>query len=116
MVKTVLLIDDNPDILLLITLMLKHHDFSVLTANDGDEGVRSFFSTKPDTVIVDIDMPKKNGYDVIREIRGASHDVKILICTAASCVKHIDGVDILRKPFSSSELYSKVCTDDKVST
>jgi DNA-binding response OmpR family regulator len=112
MARTILLVDDDPDILFLLKLALEKHNFVVITAMDGEEGIRLFLSAKPDMVITDVNMPKKNGYEVIAAVRASSPNVKVFLFTASPPVKKIDGVDILQKPLRFDELLRRVCRDD----
>lgn len=66
--KTVLVIDDEPEFLALIRQRLGAF-FSVLTAADGEEGLAAAFEKKPDLILLDILMPKLDGYGVVRRLR-----------------------------------------------
>ena len=65
----VLLVDDDPDIVETIQFSLEQEGFEVLTAGDGVEGLARARQEKPDLIILDVMMPKENGYRVARMIR-----------------------------------------------
>ena len=70
----ILLIDDDAQILdaLRVALALQWPDSAVTAASDGEEGLELFFEEVPDVVLLDVSMPDKNGWEVLREIRRVS--------------------------------------------
>ncbi|MCX8084168.1 MAG: response regulator [Calditerrivibrio sp.] len=80
--KTVLVVDDDPNIRLLLSDELWDRGYNVITAVDGDEALVSFSEEYVDIVILDIRMPKVSGIDVLRSIRNAKSAVPIIIYTA----------------------------------
>jgi len=77
----VLAIDDDPGITDLLALLLKPHGFEVITANNGEEGIRVIREQTPDVVILDLMMPGIDGWRVCTEVRKFSN-VPILILSA----------------------------------
>lgn len=109
----ILVIDDDPDIAQLLTIILKTHGFSIYHAFDGREGLKNVYELHPDLVILDIMMPELNGWEVCTRIRELS-DVPILMLTARSAESDLlrgfvlGADDYLKKPFSKAELEARV--------
>jgi len=83
----ILVVDDDPDIVQAIKLVLESRRYQVVTASNGDEGLDKIREEKPDLVILDLLMPKKDGFAVIRELKESPKYAKysnmpILILTA----------------------------------
>jgi DNA-binding response OmpR family regulator len=108
----VLVIEDDEDIALGISVVLARHGFDVAGAADGKEGLRAFHDTRPDLVILDIGLPALDGWTVLERIRDLS-DVPVLILTAfgqeADKVRGLDGGadDYVTKPFGNAELAAR---------
>jgi len=67
--EKILVIDDEQELLDLLKMSLELEDYEVVTALDGDEGLIKFKEHSPDLIICDIIMPKKDGYEVLKEIK-----------------------------------------------
>jgi len=80
--RKILLVEDNLELRNLYEIFLKHHKFDVVTAVDGEDGLRVAKQYKPDLVLLDIMMPKKDGFEVLQELR---HDPQYG-CTKAKIV------------------------------
>ena len=114
--KKVLVVDDEPDILEIIQYNLRNEGYEVATAGDGDEGLRLAKSFKPDLIILDVMMPRKNGMEVCRTLRAqdAYRDTLIIFLTALNDeLSHVKGLeygadDFISKPVSPKVLVSKV--------
>lgn len=110
---TVLVVDDEENIVNLIEYNLKKEGYSVLKAHDGEEGLNLALTKSPDLVILDIMMPKMDGNEVCRRLRTAS-DVPIIMLTAkADEVDTVIGLemgadDYVTKPFKIRELLARV--------
>lgn len=65
----ILVVDDDPDILDVVSTILESQDYEVVTARDGEEGLNKLKSEKPQVMILDLLMPKKDGFAVIRELK-----------------------------------------------
>ena len=81
MATKILVVDDDLNICDLLRLYFENEGYEVKTANDGAEGVTFFKMYEPDLVLLDIMLPKKDGWQVCREIRGMSN-VPIIMLTA----------------------------------
>ncbi len=111
--QKILVVDDEASIRRILETRLKMAGYNVVTAEDGEEAVDLFNKTNPDLVILDVMMPKMDGYGVTREIRRVS-DIPIIILTALGDVsERITGLelgadDYVIKPFSPKELEARV--------
>lgn len=86
--KTILVVDDENDIRALYKELLSKR-YKILSAKDGDEGLRMIFSKKPDLVILDIKMPKMNGLEVLRKTKSFFPTLPVVLCTAFSSYKTV---------------------------
>ncbi len=86
--KTILVIDDEADIRMLLTEEFGKN-FKVVTAKDGEEGLKQIFEKKPDLVILDIKMPKMNGLEVLRKAKAFFPTIPVILCTAFSSYKTV---------------------------
>jgi twitching motility two-component system response regulator PilH len=86
MSKTILLVDDSPTELKLMMAALGNKGYSIMTATDGEEAFALMGKVRPDLVVLDVVMPKKNGYQVCRQIKttAATKDVRVLLVTSKS--------------------------------
>ena len=112
-VQKILVADDEASIRRILETRLKMVGYDVVVAEDGEEAVEVFNKTNPDLVVLDVMMPKMDGYGVTREIRRTS-DVPIIILSALGDVsERITGLelgadDYVIKPFSPKELEARV--------
>lgn len=114
--KKILIADDEPDILEIISYNLSKEGYQVSTAKDGDEALAKAKMIKPDLIVLDIMMPKKTGVEVCELLRAkpAFKDTLIIFLTALSDeVSQIKGLetgadDYISKPISPKVLVSKV--------
>ena len=110
----ILIAEDDANIRLGLAAMLESEGYSVTSAGDGAQALRLFPQEKFDCVILDVMMPKMNGYDVCRELRLRDKRVPVLLLTAKS--EEIDKVvglklgadDYVTKPFGVHELLARV--------
>lgn len=111
--KNILVIEDEKEIVELLEVFLENAGYKVFSAEDGIAGIKTFRKEQVDLVLLDIMLPKLNGYDVCRAIRENS-DVPIIMLTALSDEEHqIKGYDLkvdeyVAKPFSISILLKKI--------
>jgi two-component system, OmpR family, alkaline phosphatase synthesis response regulator PhoP len=111
--KTILVVDDEPNIVALVRLYLEKDGFKVIAAGDGDEAIALHRRHGPELVIVDLMLPGRDGFDVCRAIRREA-DTPILMLTARSDdVDAIVGLelgadDYLTKPFNPRVLVARV--------
>jgi len=111
----VLVVDDDQRIrdALEIGIQLQWQDAKVLTAADGETGLDLFFNAEPDVVLLDVTMPRMNGFDVLKAIRQVS-DVPVLMLTARDDdVDQVRGLelgadDYIGKPFSHLALMARI--------
>ena len=114
--KKILIADDEPDILEIVGYNLSREGYQVTTAKDGDEALAKAKTVKPELIILDIMMPKKNGVEVCELLRAkpAFKDTLIIFLTALSDESsHVKGLetgadDYISKPISPKVLLSKV--------
>jgi DNA-binding response OmpR family regulator len=112
-VKTVLVVDDEPEIVRLVRDYLERAGFEVMTAATGAAALREFTRRRPDLVILDLTLPETDGLDVARSMRRAG-DVPIIMLTART--EEADRVaglelgadDYVTKPFSAREVVARV--------
>jgi len=80
----ILVVDDDPDIRMMLSTVLEAEGYSVITARDGVECLEMIREMRPDLLILDLLMPRKDGFAVVRELRESSEyaDLPILILTA----------------------------------
>lgn len=114
--QTILIIEDEIDIAELISFNLERHQFIAEKAHDGQAGIDKAYSIQPDLIILDLMLPKKDGFTVFKELRNdeRTKDIPILILTAkAQTEDRIAGLEIgaddyLTKPFSPKELILRI--------
>lgn len=110
----ILLVEDEPGLVLTVSDLLAGEGYEVETANDGDAGLEKALSRDFDLIVLDIMLPRKNGFEVCRELRQQGRDVAVLMLTAkAQVVDRVVGLklgadDYLTKPFDPSELLARV--------
>ncbi|MGN8225429.1 response regulator transcription factor [Gracilimonas sp. BCB1] len=114
--QTILVVDDEKDLLDLIEYNLKKEGFAVLKAENGEEGIKIAKEHKPDLVLMDIMMPKMDGMEAVETMR-ADDDLKsipIIFLTARSDEKtEVEGLDkggddYITKPISTTKLISRI--------
>lgn len=111
--KTILVSDDNPQINEILQKYLQSEGYAVVTAQDGQQALDLFFSHAPNLVLLDVMMPKVDGFAVCQQIRKVS-DVPILMITAkGEDEDRISGLDFgaddyIVKPFSTGELMARI--------
>src|SRR5690349_1107368 len=112
--KKILVIEDEPHIVLGLTDALEFEGFAVVSANRGKDGVHLARQEKPDAVLLDLMLPDTNGFKVCEELRRLDRFVPIIMLTARSQeVDKIRGLDAgaddyVTKPFSVGELIARL--------
>lgn len=112
--KKILIIEDDPDIVSLLEIHLKDHEYSLSTAFDGNKGLAMARANRFDLVILDLNLPGMDGLEICRVLRVEQKSTPILMLTARS--EEIDKVlglemgadDYLTKPFSVREFLARV--------
>lgn len=114
--KTILVADDEPNILKSIKLVLEEEGYEILTARDGEETLRLALNKRPDLIILDIKMPKVSGQEVHRRLKEnkKTEGLPIIILTAIGQEIperegwKLNGVDYITKPFSPYGIVERV--------
>jgi DNA-binding response OmpR family regulator len=112
--KSILVIEDEPDMVMGLRDALAFEGYEVLTAGEGEEGIRLARRHRPSLVVLDLMLPDLNGYRVCEEIRGFNPTVPIIMLTARS--QEADKLrgfesgadDYVTKPFSVAELLARI--------
>ncbi len=116
MTKKILIVDDEQNIVISVDFLMRREGFEVTVARDGEEGLAKIRNERPDLVLLDVMMPKLNGFDVCKAVR-EDHDldkVRIVMLTAKGRDAEIAkgaalGADAyIPKPFSTSALVARV--------
>jgi DNA-binding response OmpR family regulator len=111
---TIAIIEDDESVRRSLTLNLELEGFKVVTAGDGEEGILLINEAHPDLILLDVMMPKKDGLQACKEIRGAGISTPLILLTARSAeVDKVLGLDLgaddyLAKPFGMLELIARV--------
>ena len=120
----ILVIDDDPDIHMAVKSVLESKAYQVITALDGDEGLRKVVDERPDLIILDVIMPGKTGFEVCRELKtGPKYhffsEIPVLLLTVYPDDREkmhlsmregmlMEAEDYLHKPFDPTELLNRV--------
>ena len=112
----VLVADDDEDVRELVVFRLARAGYEVVTAADGEEALEVAFSRRPQVCVIDVMMPKLNGYEVTERLRASEElaDVAILLLTASVEEPSVEkgfaagADDYIKKPFSPAELVERV--------
>jgi DNA-binding response OmpR family regulator len=114
--KRILIVDDEPNIVISLEFLMKREGFEVAVAGDGETALRLLAEQQPDLVLLDVMLPKKSGYEVCQAIRGnaAWQATKIILLTAKGRETEMAkgmalGADTyMTKPFSTKDLVTRV--------
>jgi DNA-binding response OmpR family regulator len=112
--KNILLVEDDPNLGLVLNDFLKMEGFNVTLARDGEKGLEAFTSSEYDLCLLDCMMPKMDGFTLATKIRKSNQDIPIIFLTAKSLkedkLKGFDlgGDDYITKPFDEDELVRRV--------
>ncbi|NDV03030.1 response regulator transcription factor [Rhodococcus sp. IEGM 248] len=110
----VLVVDDEPNILELLSVSLRFQGFEVATASTGAEGLDTARTFRPDAVILDVMMPGMDGFGLLKRLRADGVDAPVLFLTAKDAVEDkISGLtlgadDYVTKPFSLEEVVTRL--------
>jgi OmpR family response regulator RpaB len=113
--EKILIVDDEPNILHILGTRLRLKGYSILFASDGKEALAVFIKETPDLVILDIMLPRLDGYEVCRQIREFSQVPIIMLTALGNVSEKILGLelgadDYIVKPFSPKELEARIKT------
>ncbi len=112
--KTVLIVDDDYDLVEGIRMVLERQGFRVIRASNGQEGKAAIYNQRPDLVILDMMMPRMGGYPVLEHFKGKADAPPIIMITANEGSRHkayaeyLGVVDYIRKPFAMERLLDTV--------
>jgi len=116
-VKSILCIEDEPEMIDLIRLILTRRGFEVRGANGGKEGLEAIRAKRPDLILLDLMMPDMDGWEVYQQMKANEQmrDIPVIVVTAkAQSINKVLGLhiakvdDYIAKPFSPQELMSSV--------
>ena len=111
---TILLCEDDENLGMLLREFLMAKGFSVDLFPDGEKGYKAFLKGKYDLCVLDVMMPKKDGFTLAKEIRGVNSEIPIVFLTAKNMKEdvlegfHLGADDYITKPFSMEELVSRI--------
>jgi DNA-binding response OmpR family regulator len=116
MPKEILIVDDEPSIVVPIQFLMEQQGYSVLVAENGEDALDAIYKYKPDLILLDIMLPRIDGYEVCEIVRlnPEYRDIKIIFLTAKGReVEIAKGLALganayITKPFSNTELVAKV--------
>ncbi len=112
--KTVLIVEDEKNIVDILCFNLQREGYATLEAYDGEDGLEKARSERPDLILLDVMLPKMNGFDVCRTLRKSRNNVPVVILTAREeetdkvLGLEIGADDYITKPFSMRELIARV--------
>ncbi len=114
--KRILIVDDNQDILLVVSRRLQSWGYEAFTAENGEEGLRIAQEQRPDLILLDIMMPKMKGRDVCARLKAnpKTQGIPVVFLTALQMADHIKaGIDLgaddyIVKPFRPAELKERI--------
>jgi DNA-binding response OmpR family regulator len=112
--RTILLVDDNPEVVSVLRLLLERRGYRVVAAADGNAGLAAAEREAPDLVIVDMMMPLKSGFLVLEKLKGRPKALPVIMITANEGSRHkayaeaLGADDYLQKPFANERLLESV--------
>ncbi len=114
-IRSILLVEDDPSFGNVLTMYLEAKGFKVFLANDGDEALKLFYSKESfSLILLDVMMPKRDGFQIAQELRSKSYNIPIIFITAKNLQEDIlqgfkhGADDYLIKPFSMEELLARM--------
>jgi DNA-binding response OmpR family regulator len=114
--KKILLVDDSETVLMVERVMLSRMPYDLIVARDGDEALERALGDKPDLILLDVMMPGRNGFEVLKQLRAtdATRELPIIMVTTRSEGENVESgylhgcTDYVNKPFTAHELLTKV--------
>jgi CheY-like chemotaxis protein len=106
--QLILVVDDNPDVRLALATLLQDEGFEVAEASDGDVGLEAARERKPDLILLDLMMPRVDGFETLRELKKDENlaDVPVVVLTARrgsedmTLARALGATDYLNKPWN----------------
>lgn len=116
MSKRILIVDDEPNIVISLEFLMKKEGFEVAVATDGDEALAQVAAFNPDLILLDVMMPRKSGFEVCEALRGDPSRAGVLIVMLTAKGRDTEvakglaiGADAyVTKPFSTKDLLARV--------
>ncbi len=116
MANSILIIDDDADIVCFIKSLLENADYEVIGAYNGKEGLEKVRNEKPILVLLDIMMPDMDGWEVLKRLKTCKKTLNIPICMFTACGDKVDiekgykegAVDYITKPFHPDEFIERI--------
>lgn len=114
--KKILVIDDEPGLVEMLSELLSEENYQVFTAMNGQQGLEQLAKEKPDLILLDIKMPDWDGRDLLAKIKGTSEtsSIPVIMLTAVTETKSIihsqsmKASDYIMKPFKHEELLRQI--------
>ena len=114
--RKILLVDDSETVLQMEQMILAKNSYELILAHDGEEGVAKALATRPDLILMDIVMPKMDGFEAVKKIRDHAQirDVPIVMVTSKGEAESMEAgyengcSDYILKPIDRLELLAKV--------
>lgn len=112
----VLVVDDEPNIVLSLEFLMEQAGFQVTTAEDGEQALESVKNAQPDLILLDISLPGISGFDVLEQLRGQPDTASLPIIMLTAHGREVErekgmalgADDYITKPFSTQTLVEKV--------
>lgn len=116
--ETILIIDDNPDNLRLLSSILQDHGYRARAANNGKRALATIEKEQPGLILLDIMMPEMDGYEVCKKLKENKSTVNIPVIFTSALYETVDkvkafsigAVDYITKPFNSEEILARINT------
>ena len=114
--ERILIVDDDANIRALLTVLLEHEGYQVLTAMDGEDGIATAIAEKPTLILLDVRMPKMDGLQACAKLREnpVTHDIPVIFLTAFNSHDRLEQAietgadDFLGKPINALELRVRI--------
>lgn len=114
--RKILLVDDSETVLQMEQMILAEHSYELILARDGEEGVAKALATRPDLILMDVVMPKMDGFEAVRKLRdnAQTRAVPIVMVTSKGEMESMEAgyengcSDYILKPIDQHELLAKV--------
>jgi DNA-binding response OmpR family regulator len=110
----ILIIEDDPAIMLGLQELLQHENYDILNCEDGRQGLETAIREKPDVIILDINLPSMNGFEVCRKLRDQNYLNPVIMLTSRNepmdkiIGLELGACDYVTKPFNSRELLARI--------
>ena len=114
MVKHILIVEDEPNIVESLSFLLEREGFTVSSEKDGAMAMDQIRALNPDLVILDVMLPNRSGFDILRDIGALAHGPRVLMLTAKGqardrqTAEEIGVTRFMTKPFANAEIINAV--------